>query len=190
MCLLTPDSACAKIPINQDLTCCQKQLLLFEFLLHLYSNFFSFLSLWEEHLAHAPAWTLGKLKSVLFRTLITRVKLIVVVQNLVKYLWVELKYGSLLVSKFFLHHHWHGLLPHIPFPARAIKATATQNLVRKILFTFYLIDLLKCVNIEINIYLFFLDSSSQDFMHLGLHFYSLHIYIPRPTICTLIVTSH
>jgi len=67
---------------------------------------------------------------------------------------------------------------------------ATQNLVRKILFTFYFIDLLKYVNMEINISLYFLDSSSEGIMHLGLQFYLLHTYIHRPTIYTLTVTSH
>lgn len=42
VCLLTPDSACAKVLINRDLISCQTQLLLFELLLHLHSNFFFF----------------------------------------------------------------------------------------------------------------------------------------------------
>lgn len=62
---------------------------------------FFFLSLWEEHLVHATAWTLGKLKSVFFRTSITGVKLIAVVQNPVQWPWVKLKYSSWLVSDFF-----------------------------------------------------------------------------------------
>lgn len=53
--LLNPDSAFAKILINQDMTCCQKQSLPLKRLLHLYSTVTSFLILWEEHLAHATA---------------------------------------------------------------------------------------------------------------------------------------
>lgn len=103
------------------------------------------------------------------------------VQNLVQWLWVKLRYKKLLMSDFFFFSSslaW-STLPHTS-PSHYINNHTEFGKKDSIYLLFH----------RYFISLYFLDSSSGNIMNLGLQFYSPHTYIHRPTIYTLIVTSH